>query len=872
MGPYQFANAALVGFFGFGAIYHFILWFRTRSERTLLTFAVLAAFSAINSYAVLTIASAQTLTDGQFGLDLRAGAAALTVITLTWLYALISGVRARWYVWTVTIVLISLMVRGLFELHPAGVATGIQQVKTPWGEEIAVIPRPSSGVLLLVAYLTALSVPFFGLVCAHRLWGMDRVGGLLIGVASIVFVASTGIGFSADILGAWVPYLGPFVAAIWVLPIAWQVARTNQKRDEQLLAATRRFRAIFDQTFQFIGLMNVDGTLLEANDTALRFASIQPQDVIGKKFWDTPWWAHSPDLRDRLREAVRAGARGEVSRFEATHLDANGQLHHVDFSLKPVRNAAGAVVLLIPEGRDITERKHAEDALRESEERYRLLVENQTEFIVSCASDITLTFVNESFCRFFGVRPDGVIGTSFLEHVAPEQRETTVHQCAGLTPDAPVRTDEYVVIALGGQRRWTQWTSRGVFNPEGHLVGLQLTGRDIHDRVTAEEAKRKLEQQLLQSQKLEALGQFAGGVAHDFNNLLTVIAGHIDLLLARGNEAQRHDLEQIRLASERAASMTRQLLEFSRQSVLELEVVNLNTVVAEIEPMLRRTMGADIALTVKAAPDAWCVKADPDQMGRVLLNIAINARDAMPHGGTLAIETRNVTVSGGLAEDGTRTALGEYVLLTMVDSGCGMTPEVKRRLFEPFYTTKGLGKGTGLGLAVVDGIVKQSGGWVEVDSDPGHGTAFRVYLPATDRSDGAGKVRPSERSATGGTETVLLVDDEPAVREMAQAALDRLGYTVMIADSGGEALQLAQTTKGRIDLVLTDVVMPSMSGPQMVARLRQTNPGIAAVFMSGYTSDAVLRHGVETGEADFLQKPFTTTALAAKLRQVLDRH
>jgi PAS domain S-box-containing protein len=672
-----------------------------------------------------------------------------------------------------------------------------------------------------------------------------------------------------DLLRIKLPYVGMFGVAVGVVVIALQFARTNQQRDEQLVAATRRFRAIFDQTFQFIGLMGVDGTLLEANDTALRFAMVRSRDVIGRKFWDTPWWSHSPELQARLRDAVRRAAGGEAVRFEATHPGPDGRVHDVDFSLKPVRDAEGAVTLLIPEGHDITERKEAERALRASEERFRFLIQNQTEFVVSCRPDTTLTFVNDSCSRYFGAAADDMPGTRLVDRVAPDDREALLQQIAALTADASVRSADCQVIAATSEARWTRWTMSGTFDAAGALATVQMTGRDIHDRVVAEEAKRTLEQQLLQAQKMEALGQLAGGVAHDFNNLLTVIAGHTDMLMMTDGEGpQRHDLEQIRLACERAASMTRQLLAFSRRSVLEPKIIDMNAVVAQTETMLRRTIGEHIELTVSASDDLRPVRADPDQLSRVLLNMAINARDAMPRGGRLSIETRNVTVPG---RDGGGSTPGEYVLLAMSDTGCGLSAEAKARLFEPFYTTKPYGQGTGLGLAVVDGVVKQSGGWIDVESELNVGTTFQIYLPATEQAATAAASGAHERSATRGNERVLIVEDETAVREMTQTALESFGYTVFAAPGAEEAQQILSSQQGRIDVLLTDVVMPGMSGPELAEHVRHRHPAIRVIFMSGYTSDAVLRQGIEAGEADFVQKPFSMVALAAKLRHVLDQ-
>jgi len=737
MAPYLFVNAALSGFFAFGAVYHFILWCRARREWTLLAFTIVSAIASMQAIAVLLVARSETIAQGQVALDLRAAGGALSVASLAWLFSSVSGLRPRWYLWPCTAVL--LMGVGIVAMGTplTGVVMAVQPTITAWGETISVLQRTPPSRWLLPIYFAAATVPVFGLIAAGSVRASDRTGSVLMAATAIGYSGSIMLAYLIDFVGLRWPYVGPLFSATWVLPIAWQLARKNSQRDRQLVATERRFRAIFDQTFQFVGLLDVDGTVLEANQTALTFAGTTLESVVGKKFWETLWWSHSADLQQQLRDAIRIAAAGRIVRFEATHPATDGRMHVIDFSLKPVFDDDGNVLLLIPEGRDITERKAAE-------------------------------------------------------------------------------------------------------------------------------------QSLLQAQKMEALGQLAGGVAHDFNNLLTVIAGHADLLLADRHDGQpRHDLEQIRLASERGASMTRQLLAFSRQSVLEPRVVNLNSVVAQTEPMLRRTIGEAIDVVVRADNAARHVRADPDQLVRVLLNIAINARDAMPQGGRLLIETHGILVEEGLLGGGAHVPPGTYVMLAISDSGVGMTADTRARLFEPFFTTKGTGKGTGLGLAVVDGIVKQSGGYIDVYSEPGHGTTFKIYLPTAEGEHRA-EVRREGNAPLRGTETVLLVEDEDAVREVTKAALQKHGYTVLPACDGAQALKIAQMNAGRIDLVLTDVVMPGMSGPQLVKRLRGERPDLPALFMSGYTSDNVLRDDVATGEAHFLQKPFNTGTLAAKLRQVLD--
>jgi nitrogen-specific signal transduction histidine kinase/ActR/RegA family two-component response regulator len=407
------------------------------------------------------------------------------------------------------------------------------------------------------------------------------------------------------------------------------------------------------------------------------------------------------------------------------------------------------------------------------------------------------------------------------------------------------------------------------------LVRLPASGRtlirgsvtDITERKRAEETRRILESRLAQAQKMEAVGRLAGGVAHDFNNLLTVIIGYCELLRATGPLADAgHDMvEGICAASERAAALTRQLLTFSRQQVVEPCVLDLNAVVADTEKMLRRLIGEDIRLETVLQPALAPVRADPGQIGQVIMNLAVNARDAMPSGGKLTIETATVELDETFAE----TRPGRYVLLAVTDTGQGMTPEVKARVFEPFFTTKGSGRGTGLGLATVRTIAEQNRGFVAVYSEPGRGSTFKVYLPTL---DGSARVEPAGLTPggpVGGTETILLVEDEDAVRAVTRRILQGLGYTVVEASGGFEALRWAEQFAGTIDLLVTDVVMPDLGGRKLVEELTLVRPGLKVLYLSGYTDDAVVRHGVLHADVAFLQKPFTVEALARKVRQTL---
>ncbi len=413
-----------------------------------------------------------------------------------------------------------------------------------------------------------------------------------------------------------------------------------------------------------------------------------------------------------------------------------------------------------------------------------------------------------------------------------------------------------------------------------YLVKDQLTPQLIERviryaiaRKVAEVALGHSEEQLRQAHKMDAIGSLAGGVAHDFNNLLSIVLSYSELLAESlsPDDPMLADLKQISDAGVRAASLTRQLLAFSHQQVLRPLVIDLNDAFARLEKMLRRVLGEDVELRTTAAPRLHRILADPGQIEQVIMNLTVNARDAMPQGGTLSVETSNVELDAAFASKNVGILPGPHVLLAVSDTGTGMDRATMRRIFEPFFTTKELGKGTGLGLATVFGIVRQSGGVVLVDSELGVGTTFRVYFPRAEgelRRPGVSDVPP--RQSLLGTETVLVVEDEDAIRALVVTILGKHGYHVLDARSGGDALLLCEQHEGTIDLLLTDVVMPRMSGRQLAERLRALRPGMSTLYMSGYTNDAVVRHGVMKNTIDFIQKPLTPAALSRKVREVLD--
>ena len=521
-----------------------------------------------------------------------------------------------------------------------------------------------------------------------------------------------------------------------------------------------------------------------------------------------------------------------------------------------------AIKRALRESRLREERELAVAALRASEEQYRALFENTPyPMWVFDLETHRLLAVNSAAIAHYGYRREEFLALKIEDLRAPE--------------DIPA-LEQHLATKEAGYHTTGPWRHR---KKDGTLIEVQTSGHEITfagrraelvviDDVTE---RKRLEEQFRQAQKMEAVGRLAAGVAHDFNNLLTAILGTTDLMIEDlpADDPDREGLLDIRGAAERAAVLTRQLLTFSRQQVVSPRMLRLNELITDLVKLLRRLLGEDVTIASALAPDCGAVKADPGQLEQVLVNLAVNARDAMPNGGRLTIETKNVDLDADYPTERVMIPAGRYVMLAVTDNGTGMDAQTNARIFEPFFTTKPVGKGTGLGLATVYGVVQQTGGYIWLYSELGHGTSFKIYLPRVD-ADGPQPAEEEQRaSALDGSETVLVAEDEEAVRLIIAKALEARGYRVLSARDGTEALELA-AGHGRIDLLVTDVVMPDMNGRELSRRFTEARPNLRTLYLSGYTDDAMLHRGVLQEGVAFLQKPFSLGALARKVRDVIE--
>jgi PAS domain S-box-containing protein len=867
MGPYLFLYAVLVGFFAFAAFYHAVLWSVDRREPLLAVFSLDCAVRAALCWSLVSILSAQSTDAAYDAVALRIALVLLMMIAATWSVRLLSGVRATWLVWTVTIGFASLFVVQAFVKRLNPVVTSLDRTTLPWGEVITTPVTEFPGWWVAPMLALGFVVQFFSIYCGAHMWRRDRVSSALVVIAAMVTVTILSLESLRTFRIYVAPLLGAFPNILWVGVIALLIARNHRQTRKQLAASEQRFRGIFDQTFQFIGLMRTDGTLIQANRTALESFNLREAEVIDRPFWETPWWSHSAEMRQRLREAVRSAAAGTMVRFEATHPRPDGKLIHVDFSLKPVRDVHGQVALLIPEGRDISQRKQAEEMLRGSEARTRAILQAIPDLMFRLDHEGRILDYFASRPEELLLSPEEFLGRRIQEVLPPEIGASYFESVHAVLDERRSHTFEYVLELP--QLGPTHFEARMVPCDSSEIVTIV---RNVTELKSAEANRRKLETQLAQSQKMEAVGRLAGGIAHDFNNLLTVINGNSEMLLNafQSSDPRRSIVGDIHDAGIRAATLTRQLLTFSRRQVLETRVVDLNAVVTDAERMLGRLIGDHIRLEIRLDSRVARVKADPIQLDQVVMNLAVNARDAMAAGGRLTIRTELRELAASDIADRCEAKPGRYVVLEVTDTGCGMSRETQSRIFEPFFTTKGPGQGTGLGLAMVGGVASQCGGFVAVETQVNRGTVFQIFFPEVDEPIELPPPPVNLASSSVNGETILLVEDDDAVRALTRAMLREFGYDLLEAAGGPQALQLAAGHQGKIDLLVTDVVMPEMSGRALAERLQAIRPELKTLYLSGYTDDRLVISDAKDEATMFLQKPFTIDALASKVRHLLD--
>jgi len=643
-------------------------------------------------------------------------------------------------------------------------------------------------------------------------------------------------------------------------------AHAEKLRAEAALAASeRRFRSLVQNSSDLVIIVDRDGTIRYASDSARRVVGHEPDALIGTSLLSIISERDHDPVQELLLHIDGKPSVSSPIEFTLRHPDGSFVwLEAVGSNLLSDATIGGIVL----NARDVSERKRADRALRESEERYRDLFDNASDLVCVTAPDGSLLYVNHAWQQGTGYGESDIGRMQLSDIVHPDSRH---HYDAVLQRVlAGERLDHVELIFL--PKDGPPITVEGNLSctcKDGEPAVVRGIYRDITER-------KRMEEHLRRTERMQAAGKLAGGVAHEVNNMMTGVIGFSEFLLRTldADDPRREDVEEVIKAGTRAADVTRQLLAFTRQQFLRPKIMEINAVVSDLEKMLRRSLGEDHYLELRLSPAAGRLRADRGQLEQVLINLVLNARDAMTGHGRVTIETASATWDQAYTDrhSGVDIPLGRYVMLAVADTGCGMDPEVQARIFEPFFTTKMVGQGTGLGLSTVYGIVKQSGGFIWAYSEPGQGSVFKVYLPE------ASAILPSEAGADGepqppqgGSETILIVEDEQIVRNLAIRGLREHGYTVVEATNGAEALDYVRQHPGTVDLIISDVVMPELSGRELGQNLSLFDPDLPILYMSGYTGDDVVQRGLLDPGAPFQQKPFTPATLAAKVRTMLDQ-
>ena len=985
MALFRTVNTVLIGFFLFAAAHYLIMWWSSRRERVLLLFSATSLVGAILVTYLVRIGAATSIAEYQVAFDARTTWGLIGTTLTAWLVAAVTGVRAPRFLWFVTLFLGVAWVVNVCGYSLGGPILALDVVEFPWGETVTLGQRAKRYWLGVPIYLTVLSAQFFGLYSGTRLFRVDRVGGTLVLAAIVAGFAASTTGVAADLFQRKIPYFGGVSYAFWVVLVSVKLAREYRRRTEALAESEKRYRTIIANQTEFVVRWLPDGTRTFVNESYCRYFGVSEEQCVGTSFLPLV----APEFRQAVLDKVLSlTPDSPVAVDEHLSYDACGKLCWQEWRCRGVFDALGNLTELISTGRDVTERRLAEEILRRNEERYRLLTEQAR--LVLWEGDpeaLLFTYVSESAAELIGEPPEKWYLPNFWpEHIHPDDRAEALESCRLSTARREDHRFEYRMIRADGGVIWVEDIVKVIVDPVTGAVSLRGLLIDITSRKAADEElretrerfrsafdsaavgmavvsldgkflkvnqagcemfgyteaellaldvqsisepedleielaqvrsalageisqfdlekryrhrdgrvvwgwlsaslvrdavgkplyfvsqvqdvteRKRLEEQLRHSQKMEAIGRLAGGIAHDFNNIITVISTYGGLLQERlpADDFNREAVRAVLDAAERATRLTRQILAFGRRQMLQPTLVDLNRVVCEVEPLLTRLLLNGARLRLMPASNPCTAKIDRDQLEQVLVNLAVNARDAMPDGGDLTIGVRIVAADeiGDLKSEELRA--GPYVELSVSDTGTGIDDETKNRIFEPFFTTKPAGKGTGLGLAVVYGIVRQSDGHIDVESRVGGGTTFRVRLPYTDGSSVVVGNKTSPRLP--GLGTVLLIDDEEPIRTAIRSVLEEAGYQVITAGGGHEAREIVER-EIRIDVVLTDLVMPDCNGQEVAAMVRSIRPRLPVVIMSGrHDQLAKLPPGIAVGA---LEKPFTAAELSNAVRRAL---
>jgi two-component system cell cycle sensor histidine kinase/response regulator CckA len=636
----------------------------------------------------------------------------------------------------------------------------------------------------------------------------------------------------------------------------------RRQEDRALQESVERFRSLFE-SLDCVFLLDFEGRFVDANWTALELLGYEREELLSLSFSslvDDDQLALALEVVAELKET---GSQKTAAEFRVRR--KTGEYVEVETKASVIlRGGQPHAVLVV--GRDITERKEAEKALKLA----RFSIDYSSDYTLWSGPDGRIIDVSESACSRLGYSRDELLAMSLFDITVDLSPDAWPDRWRELKEQGPLIFEKEYRAENG--EIFPVEISSTIFEYEGKEYDLGIV-RDITERKQAEEALRQSEEELRQSQKMEAVGQLAGGIAHDFNNLLTAILGYSDMILASGASSfdeVRADVEEIKLAGERASALTKQILAFSRRQALRPTMVSLNEVLAGMEPLLRRTLGENIDLASLKDPDLGYVEADVHQFEQVIMNLAVNARDAMASGGRLTLETANVELGAEYCRTHPEAVPGSYIVLSVSDTGVGMDEATCERVFEPFFTTKAPGAGTGLGLATVYGIVRQSNGSISVYSEPGQGTSFKVYLPLATRSEVPAEIVIPPCESARGSETVMVVEDEAALRSLIERILGGVGYATLAFGSAAEALKALERGECSVDILLTDVILSgAIQGDDLARAVRAARPELPILFMSGYPRDAIVHAGRLDEGVNFLEKPFTPEALARMVGQVL---